>query len=136
MQRSATVESLEASETFSVHRTDFAELRRQHPSIDRILVTSLVGEVRRLNDRLMEAFFVPAEKRVLRRLVELLLIYGSVEGDGTALPLTQEDLATFAGTSRATVNHVLREEEKRGSVVLRRGRTVIFDLEALEKRSH
>src|SRR3954452_15954719 len=134
--RSATVESLEASETFAVYHTDFEELRRQHPSVDRILVAFLVGEVRRLNERLLESFYVPAEKRVLRRLVELLEIYGSADGDGTALPLTQEDLATFAGTSRATVNHVLREEEKRGTVELRRGRTVIFDLEALQKRAH
>jgi CRP-like cAMP-binding protein len=133
--RSATVEALEASETFSVHQIDFDNLRRDHPSVDRILVAFLVGEVRRLNERLLEAFYVSADKRVLRRLVDLLDVYGSVDGDGTSLPLTQEDIATFAGTSRATVNQVLREEEKRGTVELRRGRTVIFDLDALRKRA-
>src|SRR3954451_16994499 len=35
--RSATVESLEASETFCVYEGDFEQLRRQHPSVDRIL---------------------------------------------------------------------------------------------------
>jgi CRP/FNR family cyclic AMP-dependent transcriptional regulator len=129
-RRSATVESLEPSETFAVYQGDFAELRRQHPSVDRVLVAFLAGEVRRLNERLLEAFYVPAERRLLRRLVDLAAVYGKTE-----LPLTQEDLATFAGTSRATVNHVLREEEKRGTVELHRGKTVILDLEALAKRA-
>ena len=39
------------------------------------------------------------------------------------VPLTQEDIAAMAGTSRATVNRVLREEEKLGVVALARGRT-------------
>jgi CRP/FNR family cyclic AMP-dependent transcriptional regulator len=51
------------------------------------------------------------------------------------IPLTQEDLADMAGTSRATVNRVLREEQKRGSVELQRGKTVVLDREALGKRA-
>jgi CRP-like cAMP-binding protein len=50
------------------------------------------------------------------------------------VPLTQEDLAAMAGTSRATVNRVLREEEKRGSVVLQRGRVTVVDAAALGSR--
>src|SRR5262249_49768363 len=55
-RRSATVEALEPSETFAVYETDFERLRQQHPSIDRVLVALLVGEVRSLNERLLEAF--------------------------------------------------------------------------------
>ena len=40
----------------------------------------------------------------------------------------------MAGTSRATVNRVLREEEARGAVALSRGRTTILDLAALGRR--
>jgi len=133
--RSATVEALEPSETFAVYQSDFERLREQHPSVDRVLIALLVAEVRVLNERLLEAFYVPAEKRILRRVTELAAVFGSNSGDATELPLTQEDLATFAGTSRATVNQVLREEQKRGTVELRRGKTVIVDLEALQKRS-
>src|SRR5256885_13570239 len=46
--RSANVEALEASETFAVYHSDFEELRRQHPSVDRVLIAFLVGEVRSL----------------------------------------------------------------------------------------
>jgi CRP-like cAMP-binding protein len=50
------------------------------------------------------------------------------------VPLTQEDLAAMAGTSRATVNRVLREDEKRGSVKLERGRVVVLDADGLGRR--
>ncbi len=43
------------------------------------------------------------------------------------MPLTQEDIAAMAGTSRATVNRVLREEERLGAVALARGRTTLVD---------
>jgi CRP/FNR family cyclic AMP-dependent transcriptional regulator len=88
--------------------------------------------VRMLNERLMEAFYVPVERRVLRRLAEL-----SIDGDDggpVAIPLTQEELAELAGASRATVNRVLRDEEKRGLVRLERGRTVVLDREGIVRR--
>ena len=50
------------------------------------------------------------------------------------LPLTQEEIAGLAGTSRATVNRVLRQEERRGTVSLGRGRTVLLDVAALARR--
>jgi len=134
--RSATVEALEPAETFAVYKDDFARLRAEHPSVTIVLVAFLVGEVRSLNERLLEAFYVPAERRVLRRVVELCSAYGRPsESGGVELPLTQEDLASFAGTSRATVNRVLRQEEERGTLELRRGRTVVHDTEALRKRA-
>ena len=43
------------------------------------------------------------------------------------ITLTQDDLADLAGTSRATVNRVLREDEQRGVLRLGRGRTTILD---------
>jgi CRP-like cAMP-binding protein len=51
------------------------------------------------------------------------------------VPLTQEELAGLAGTSRATVNRVLREEEGRGAVKLGRGRTAVLDEESLTRRA-
>jgi CRP-like cAMP-binding protein len=132
-QRSATVAALEAAETRSVHRLDFERLRAQHPETAAVLISILSGQVRRLSRHLLEALYVPADKRVLRRLLELGDLYAGPDGE-TVVPLTQEDLAGLAGTSRATVNRVLREEEARGSVRLGRGRTVVLDREALARR--
>jgi CRP/FNR family transcriptional regulator, cyclic AMP receptor protein len=132
-RRSATVAALEAGETRSVHRLDFERLRATHPESANVLISILAGQVRRLSRHLLEALYVPADKRVLRRLLEVGRLYG--EGDGpSVVPLTQEDLAGLAGTSRATVNRVLREEEARGTVKLGRGRTTLLDEETIARR--
>src|SRR5262249_25993173 len=67
-RRSATVAALEASETRSVHRIDFERLRERNPSTSNVIVAILSGQMRRLSRHLVEALYVSAEKRVLRRL--------------------------------------------------------------------
>jgi CRP-like cAMP-binding protein len=126
---SATVSALEDGETRSVYRDDFARLQISHPGVKDVLLRLLAEQLRRASDRIVEAHYVDAETRVRRRLSELTGTYGS-----DVVPLTQEDLAAMAGTSRATVNRVLREEEKRGTVALKRGRTTVLDLAALDRR--
>jgi CRP/FNR family transcriptional regulator, cyclic AMP receptor protein len=50
------------------------------------------------------------------------------------VPLPQEALAELAGTSRATVNRVLRELEERGVVELGRSRTIVRDPDRLRPK--
>ncbi|MGH3103920.1 MAG: Crp/Fnr family transcriptional regulator [Gaiellaceae bacterium] len=133
-RRSATVSALEPSETRSVHAPDFDRLVREHPLVHAVLTAILAERVRNTNELLVEALYVPADKRVLRRLVDLAALYG--RDDGPALiPLTQEDIAGLAGTSRETVNRVLREEQTRGTIELARGRTTVRDLDELSRRA-
>jgi CRP/FNR family transcriptional regulator, cyclic AMP receptor protein len=133
-RRSARVEALEQAETFAVYQADFERLRHEHPRIEQVVSAFLVGEVRMLHERLMEALYVSSERRVLRRLVELARVYDPAD-TSRDLPLTQEELARWAGASRGTVNRVLREEQERGTLELRRGRTIVLDMEALRKRA-
>ena len=133
VQRSATVEALEDSETFCVAESEFRRLRREHPGVDQLLIDFLADEVRALHERLLEALYVPADRRVLRRLAELAMLYGGGEGE-VVIPLTQEALADLAGTSRATVNHALRALEDAGAVELKRGKTIVNDTAALAAR--
>jgi CRP-like cAMP-binding protein len=127
--RSATVAALERADTRSIVVGDFERLRREHPSVDGLLVRILAERVRKLSDRVTEAYYLPAEARVLRRLVELGDLYG-----GT-IPLSQEHLAELAGTSRATTNRVLRGLERDGIVALGRSTVVVCDPEQLGRRS-
>ena len=69
---------------------------------------------------------------MLRRLARLSILYA---GRDSVIPLMQERLAELAGASRATVNRVLREEQTRGTVDLRRGRTAVIDAEAIAGRA-
>lgn len=133
-RRSATIEALEEGETFCIYEGELERMRKEQPQIDAALIGFLASEVRMLNERLLEALYVSAERRVLRRLTELAGTYRRDEGP-VEVPLTQEELAGLAGTSRATVNQVLRAEQERGTVELRRGRTVVLDTEALARRA-
>jgi CRP/FNR family transcriptional regulator, cyclic AMP receptor protein len=132
--RSATVAALEPGETHSVYRDDFQRLRRQYPVVNDVLIGILTDRLRRLSEQVIEAYYVPADRRVLRRVCELAELYGR-GAEELVVPLTQEELAELAGTSRATVNRVLREAERRGSVELRRGKTAVLDLDALARRA-
>lgn len=121
--RTATVMALEPASTLSVHTIDFQRLRATEPPLSEVMVRALATRVHELTDLLVEALYLPAETRVLRRLRELADTYAA---DGEiVVPLTQEELAELAGTSRATVNKVLREAEDSGTVQLRRGRVVV-----------
>jgi CRP/FNR family transcriptional regulator, cyclic AMP receptor protein len=133
-RRSATVAALEDAETRSIYRDDFARLQRRHPGVNSVLVALLAEQVRRMDEQIVEAHYVDADTRVRRRLLELARLYGRDQETEVTIPLTQEELAEMAGTSRATVNRVLREEEKRGVIELRRGKTRLLDLPQLRKR--
>jgi CRP-like cAMP-binding protein len=128
-RRSATVESLDDGETLSVYRDDFALLQSEHPGVKDVLLRLLAEQLARASDRIVEAHYTDAETRVRRRLRDLAVRQGQ-----PAVSMTQEHLAEMAGTSRATVNRVLREEERRGTVALSRGCTTVIDLEELSRR--
>ena len=127
-RRSATVAALQPSMTMAIYYGAFDRLRKQHPQINEVLTAFLVGEIRRQNELLLDALYVPAERRVLRRLAELADMYADDDG---VIALTQEELGQIAGTTRSTVNRVLREQEERGTIALTRGQTKIIDRESL-----
>lgn len=129
--RRGTVVSLDVSETMSLHRDVLEELRATMPKIDGVLTEALIREVRRLAAALVDALYVPVERRVWRRLCELVDLYGGEPP--VVIPLTQDDLAQLAGTTRPTANRVLRGGEDQGVVGLARGRIEVRDIVALQR---
>lgn len=131
-RRSATASALEAGETLSVLFDDFDHLRVRHPGVDRMLVALLAAQLKRMDQLLAEAYYESAERRVIRRLLDLGHVYG---GDEQPIRVTQDQLAALAGASRATVNAVLSEERRRGTIEVRRGATLILERDALARRA-
>ena len=108
-RRSATVAALEDAETFSIYQREFAQLRGEHPAVSDVLVLFLVSEVRMLNERLLEALYMPVERRVVRRLVELAV--------GELLP-AEDQRESLGGEFRLALKQVV--DAARQGVVLRR----------------
>jgi len=122
--RSATIQALAATETYSLNRETFDRLRRDHPAVDALLVEILADRVVEMTTRLMDALYTPAPRRVASFIESLADRYS--DGSGTAtIPLTQDDLASLAGTSRLTVSRVLRDMRARGQVEVSRGRLTV-----------
>lgn len=129
-RRTAALTALDATETVTLTKPEFDRLRAEQPAFGDALTSLLAERVGRLSEQLVEALYVPADARVLRRLLTVARLYEDGE-----VPLTQDDIAGLAGTARATVNRVLRAEAKRGTLELRRRRIRILDRAAIEKRA-
>ena len=125
-RRTATVVALQASETFAIPRSAYVRLKGTYPGVatatERLLVEMLTAS----SSRLVEALYTPVHLRVRARLRELARIYGGDGSEPVAIPLSQEDLAGLAGTTRETVNRVLQDEQERGAVTLARRRITIM----------
>jgi len=134
--RTASVVALEVVETRALHRREFDELRGQRPGIERFLVDLLASQVRRLSGQVLDALYVPADKRVVRRMADVAQLY-AVDGsnDHIDIPMRQEDIASMAGTTRPTANRVLKQLEDAGVLQLARGRTIVTNLPELERRA-
>ena len=86
----------------------------------------LADQVLRLSGQLVEARFVPVRHRVARALIDLADQYAGL-GPRVSLLVTQDDIAGLAGTTRPTVNEVLRTLEAAGAIELHRGRVDVID---------
>ena len=132
--RGATIVALERCETLSLGRDEFDRLRASYPGVDRFLVELLSARVERLNNYLLEALYVPAEKRVLRRLLRLCELYRG-DDQRIVIPVTQEMLANLAGTTRPTANQVLRRLVANDIVSISRSQIVVLDRQSLRQRA-
>jgi CRP-like cAMP-binding protein len=122
--RTATIQALAPTETYSLNRQTFDKLRRDHPAVDALLVQILADRVAELTARLVDALYTPAPRRVANLIAALAETYRDGSGAAT-IPLTQEDLASLAGTSRLTVSRVLRGMRERDRIEVSRGKLVV-----------
>lgn len=127
-RRSATITALEKAETLEVPSAVIHTFSEEHRSFERAMARVIAQQLRSQSHQLLEAMYLPAPRRLARRLAELSDLYG--EGH---IPLTQDDLAGMSGTTRQTVNQLLVEWRDAGIVELGRGRVTILDRALLDR---
>lgn len=131
--RSATVVALERVETLRLTRDEFRSLWEEHPGASIVVAKMLEARLRSTSQALFDALHLPAETRVMRRLGYLADIYAGHASH--SIPLTQDDIASMAGTTRQTVNRILNQAQEAGLVRLNRGRIVILDPDGVTRRA-
>jgi len=90
----------------------------------RVLSENLLNLMAMLNSMVSES--------VRERLISYLL---SCSKDGSLIEKTHEEIAKDIGSARVVVSRVLKELEREGFIILRRGGLFIKDHEALSKRA-
>jgi CRP/FNR family cyclic AMP-dependent transcriptional regulator len=129
--RSSDVNALVAGKTLTVDREGLRKALVADHELANHLLATVVSKAENTQFRLVELLSIPADLRVLRAV----LLLESLERPEVAIPLTQNDLANFAATTRPTANRVLREESGRGTLELRRGRVTVIDRARLARRA-
>ena len=129
--RSASAVALDEVRTRVLTAEAFHALVAEHPAVERLLVGILAARVNRLTTHLVDSLSLPVDQRVVRRLVEVCRVYAEPQATSVVVALTQEDLAGLAGTTRPTVNAILRRLADGGLVSLGRGRIEVPDLPRL-----
>lgn len=132
--RSATAESLEPTETLTLHRDDFIHYITENPAFALHVLQTLAQHIRRLNSQLADIFFLDLPGRLARTLLNLATQYGRNTDEGTLidLSLTQTDLAEMTGATRVSINKALGRFRRSGWINVAGRKVIIIDRQALE----
>jgi CRP/FNR family transcriptional regulator, cyclic AMP receptor protein len=133
-ERSASAVAMRATTTLTLHRAAFMQAIRTYPEIAISVLEELSARLRHTNTYIEHLASTSAPQRVIRTLLDLADQHGEVEPGTTRvdLHLTQDDLASLAGTTRETVNRVLSGLRDQGLIRIERARLSVLNLTQLE----
>ncbi len=136
-RRSADVTALEPVEAGVISVTALRGFLAERPQIALALLDLALFRLRAGDTRRLEFASAGSLARVSSRLIELVERFGATDADGNidvALPITQEELASWSASSRESTARALRTLRELGVIDTRRRRLVVHDLPAL--RAH
>jgi len=128
--RSATVTALTETVAYALSAAEFFAVMEKNPKALRALLARLTRIVRRVTGQVGDFVFLDLESRVAKYLLDLSEVSPGGKAD---VELTQEDLASFVGGTRAAVNRALADLEKLGAIRIGRRHVEIVDRERLRQ---
>jgi CRP-like cAMP-binding protein len=135
--RSATATTLTAVDAVSISASTFMEHVPDRPDLSRALLLSVTDRLRNASRRQVEYGALDAVGRVCRRLVEMVDRFGAGAGAGVTIetPLTQSDIAAWAGLSREAVVKALQALRALGWIETHSRSIHVRDLGAVRGRA-
>lgn len=130
----AVATALENTEILYLSMADFQGMMDECPELARRLVRVLGQILRLTNDLILDLAFREAALRLARvfwRSSQSTRLDSHREESILTFFLTNEELASLSGTTRQTVNEILRHWEQQGIVELHRGHVVLLQPERL-----
>jgi CRP/FNR family transcriptional regulator, cyclic AMP receptor protein len=135
--RIATVTALEPVEALVIAGQEFRSYLARTPRVAIVLLEVVARRFRETTVRRWEFSASDTMGRLAARIVELADRYGEASEAGITVvsPLSQEDLARWAGASRAGVAESLQALRKLGWIQTERRKLIVRDAEALRGRA-
>ena len=132
--RSGTVEAVDDSELFSLHRRDLFPFLERYPRVTLNLAAVLAARLRRLSELMEDTLFLTLPSRLAKKLVALAQAYGKRTPAGVRIGvrLPQAELGELVGATRESINKQMRAWSEQGLVEVDRGFITIVDEDALE----
>lgn len=136
--RSADASALQDVEAIVVAVADLRALLTRHPRIALVMLELVLWRLRLADRRRLEFATAESLPRVTSRLLELAERFGVEGSDGTLvvdMPISQEELASWAAASRESTLRALRTLRELGLIQTRRKHMVVLDLDSLRQHA-
>jgi CRP-like cAMP-binding protein len=133
-RRSASATALTPVDAIVLAAAELRGFLAAHPQSAIALLDLTLGRLHVADARRMEFATSESLGRVTSRLIELAARFGTPRADGAievALPMTQEDLASWSASSRESTARALRTLRQLGLIETHRLRLTVLDLESL-----
>lgn len=134
-RRSASCSVVTDANILSLSSASFRALLAAEPELANAVTRRVVRRMRAMTDQLVAASALDARERIAARILELCEIAGETR-NGTveiALPISQQDIAQWAGLSREAAVKGLRALRHGNIIVTGRQRITVLAPEALEQ---
>lgn len=136
--RSADAVALEDVEAATVAVADLRALLARYPRVALVLLELALRRLRLADQHRLEFAAAESLPRVTSRLLELAERFGVAGPDGTlvvAMPISQEELASWAAASRESTARALRTLRELGLIETHRKRMVVLDADGLRQHA-
>lgn len=136
--RSADVVALGDVEATVVPVADLRALLARYPRLALVLLEVVLRRLRLADQRRLEFASAESLPRVTSRLLELVERFGVTGPDGTLavdMPISQDELASWAAASRESTARALRTLRELGLIETHRKRVVILDVDGLRQHA-
>ncbi len=126
----ASAAALDATDLYLISSEDMQRLMRDLPAMSANVIQVLAHRLRHLVALVEDLSFRQVSGRVAKILLKQVEDGAKPEG---AERLTQQQMATMAGTAREMVGRALKSLEQAGAIRMERGRIIILDKKILER---
>ena len=131
LARTADASSNSDCELVVIERRDFIRFMEHQPLLAKNLIDMLCARIRWISDHVEQVIFPGLSGRLAKALIRL------VDKNSTTpslkIVITQQEISEMVGTSRESVNKLLRDWKDRNLVHVQRGTLTIVDIKTLRQ---